>query len=323
MWRRLLLGSLTVASLVLTPPLGLVVAQVHQSGQPVPKRQLVANTSAAHIGALADVMGMPGEALTRPAPVRRPHPLTPLQNDLNDFLRDKAGTYGVYIFDLQSGDSVGIGQGDVFPTASTFKVPMVMYIFDLIAHGRASLTDKLAYADADYEDGTGVLQESVSADDTYPVQQLMELAIRHSDNIATNMLLRHFGRENVYAYMTKLGGHVVTQDNMNVSTPADMGLYLRELFNPQVTKPEHRDLLLQWMENTDFHDRLEAGLPDGVKVAHKIGTLPNVCNDVGVIFTPRHTLIVSVMSQDAGEDYAAEVIAGISQVTYRSVSQVK
>lgn len=320
MWQRITVGILVAGTVVLTPVLGLQVAQarmgqarVVRSGvEPTP-----GNSLATHVGALADVVGMPGDALTRSQPAAQPRPLARLQSDLANYLRDKSGRWGAYIFDLQTGDVAGVNANDVFPTASTFKVPMVMYIFDQAAQNRVDLNEKLSYIDDDYEDGTGVLQDTVSAGDTYAIRQLMELAITQSDNIATNMLLRRFDRQNVYAFETRLGGKVVTLDNQNVSTPADMGLYLRALFNPQVTTPVARDQILQWMENTAFHDRLAAGLPDGVRVAHKIGTLDNVCNDVGVVFTPGHTYVIAVMSEDAGEDYAADVIAGLSQLTYQ------
>lgn len=316
----MLVGALVTGAVVLTPVLGLEVAQARM-GQARAARSSVAaapggSSVAARVGALPDVLGMPGDTLTRQPPAPPKHPLARLQSDLNSYMQDKSGRWGVYIYDLQTGDTVSYNPDDVFPTASTFKVPMVMYILDEAAHGRADLNEPLAYTADNYEDGTGILQDEVSEGSTYTVRQLMELAITQSDNIATNMLLRRFGRENVYAFETRLGGRVVTQDNQNVSTAADMGLYLRELFNPQVTAPASREMLLQWMENTAFHDRLEAGLPAGVRVAHKIGTLDNVCNDVGVVFTPKHTYIISVMSADNGEDYSADVIAGISQLMY-------
>ena len=324
MWQRIAVGAVVTVAVVLTPVLGFEVAQARMGPfrllRPVLPAPQVSLEQ--HVGALADVVGLPGDALIRPAQVARSRPLARLQRDLNDYLRDKSGQWGVYIFDLTTGDSAGYHQNQVFATASTFKVPMAMYVLDEVARGRASLAEELGYSEGDYEDGTGVIQEAVSEGDTYSVGQLLELAITQSDNIATNMLLRRFGRENVYAYETRLGGRIVTRDNQNVSTPADMGLYLRALFNPQVTSRESRDLILKWMENTAFHDRLAAGLPEGVRVAHKIGTLDDVCNDVGVVFTPKHTYIISVMSRDAGEEYAAEVIAGISQLMYNDTDSL-
>lgn len=314
--RRLLLGAVVALVTTLVP-----VYLVNERKPPIavaasPASVQPEGAPATAVGAPADVQGDPGDAPTRPATATKAKSLAPLRAQLAELLGDKDGTYGVEVLQLDDGDSAGVGESSVFPMASTFKVPMDMYIFSLASRGKADLEERLSYEPEDYEEGTGVLQDDAFGS-TYTVRELMELAITQSDNVATNMLLRHFGRENVQAFEKQLGGHEVSQDDTNVSTPADMALYVRQLFNAQVIAPEHKDLLLSWMSHTAFHDRLEAGLPAGVTLAHKIGTLPGVCNDVGIVFAPKHTYVIAVMSRDVDdEDYAAGVITEVSTLVY-------
>ena len=57
-------------------------------------------------------------------------------------------------------------------------------------------------------------------------------------------------------------------------------------------------------------------LPFWVKVAHKWGDLPQARNDVGVVFTPRGSYVVAVLTQDGLPDESASVIASTSRMAY-------
>ncbi|MGE5672803.1 MAG: serine hydrolase [Mycobacterium leprae] len=272
----------------------------------------------------APVPVVPTTPASTPAPATPPKtPSTPdmavLQKQVADYLDQQDGTYGAYIIDLVSGRGVGINQDQPFPAASTFKLPMAMYILDQVEQGKASLDEKLAYTADDYEEGTGTLQDTVSEGDTFTVKQLITLAIEESDNIATNMLLRRYGRTNVFAFEQKMGGKVTMFDEDTVgTTPKEMASYMQQAYGTKVIADSTlRQFLINLLENTAWDSRTAAGVPDGVKVAHKIGTLPGVINDVGLVFAPNRSFIVSVYSINVDEDTAADVIAGVTQKVYK------
>ncbi|MDB4893908.1 MAG: putative beta-lactamase [Firmicutes bacterium] len=262
-----------------------------------------------------------------PAPTPTPTPTTApitdqsLQNlkaQLEAYLADQQGTYGVYVIDIASGKGVGVNSDMAFPAASTFKLPMAMYVLDQAETGHLSLDDQITYtAEADYEDGTGVLQDSIQEGEGVPIRRLIELAITESDNIATNMILRRIGRDNVFAFMTKLGGKVTTYADTAGTTPRDMANYMRlARTNKVVTDPTLRKFLLDLLSHTAFTDRAAAGVPDGVKVAHKIGTLPGVINDVALVYAPKRTFVVAAFSIDVDDAVAPDVIAAVTRQVY-------
>lgn len=257
-------------------------------------------------------------ALPAPEPAAAQPDLRQLRQKLNQYLAEQNGTYGVFIIDLKSGRALSINGSQRFPAASTFKLPVTLYVLNQVERGKASLDEVLTYSDEDWEDGTGVLQAS-SEGDTFTIRQLVELAITHSDNIAHRMLIRRFGLENIMAYMeSQLGGRVVNiEDGTVVTTPRDMALYMRQAQSEELLREaDLRGLLLDSLENSVFTDRVAAGVPDGVPVAHKIGTLPGVVNDVALVNAPDRPFIIAAFSMDVWEDEAAEVIAGLTRTVY-------
>ena len=68
------------------------------------------------------------------------------------------------------------------------------------------------------------------------------------------------------------------------------------------------------MTNTSFEDRLPQPLPEGARVAHKIGSYENTFSDAGLVFPEG--------SQDVEDAYHIVVIAGdTTEWTARSAIQ--
>ena len=84
-----------------------------------------------------------------------------LEKEIIDFIDQKQGTYGVYVMDLNTGQICGVNEDTVFHAASTFKVPVIMYLFQQIAEGKINPHKKLIYQERHYEGGTGILQDAV------------------------------------------------------------------------------------------------------------------------------------------------------------------
>ena len=57
-------------------------------------------------------------------------------------------------------------------------------------------------------------------------------------------------------------------------------------------------------------------LPFWVKVAHKWGDLPEARNDAGIVFTPRGSYAIAVLTENGLPDESARAIARISRVVY-------
>jgi len=241
----------------------------------------------------------------------------PLAVQLTSLLSGERGVYGVCLVDLRTGAGLGINHREVFHAASTFKLPMNLYLYEQVAAGRIDPREKLTFEERDREGGTGILQHR-PVGSRYDIASLSRYSIVYSDNVATNMLLRRLGMTAVKGAMRDWGGLAV-DDRRNITCPQDMALYMRRLLEFAAAHPAEGEILLGHLRNTIFNDRIPQPLPPGTPVAHKIGNWPSTgtYNDVGYIEHPRRPYILAVLSRETpGAAQAFGVIQKVSRLIY-------
>jgi beta-lactamase class A len=131
--------------------------------------------------------------------------------------------------------------------------------------------------------GTGVLH-------TYPAGQTMTLRecarylIRESDNTAWEMLNRRLGVDRVQGELERMGARNTDYWWANTTTPGDVLLMLEKISDPRFTSEKYSQEMLSFMTETSFEDRIPAALPEGTRVAHKIGTHAASFGDDTLVF---------------------------------------
>ncbi|MBX6396022.1 MAG: serine hydrolase [Alicyclobacillaceae bacterium] len=253
-------------------------------------------------------------------PARKPPDYSRLRQEVADYLASQPGTYGVVVVDLTTGVRMDINGDRVFYAASTFKLPLNLYLYTLIDQGKIDPNTKLTYEPSDYEEGTGWIANS-PVGSQYTIRELSRASIVASDNVATNILLDYLGIDNVKAFMTQLGGKEVV-DGKNVTTAADMALYATKLYEFANQHPQTAAPLLDDLEHTEFNDRIPAKLPPDVRVAHKIGNWTDQWHDVGIVYLPGRPYVISLFSRDIDQDTAARVLSTVSRMVYDAQSQL-
>lgn len=241
-----------------------------------------------------------------------------LEKELRAYIAGFKGQYGIYYINLISGEEFGINDTDEYIAASTVKIPLNLFLYKKIKEGSVNPDDTMTYLESDYEGGTGSIQYK-SFGTKYTIRELSKLSIEVSDNVATNMLLRLLGRENLKAYMRSLGG-IVVDDEKNISCPRDMALYMKKVYEFCEEDSELGRELMGFFENTVFNDRIPKLLPENIKVAHKIGTQVAALHDVGIVYASR-PYILAVMSKGIDESQGNDVIANISKKVYDFVTE--
>lgn len=245
----------------------------------------------------------------------------PLQQELAQYIQGQGGRIGVYFRDVRSGASFGINERESITAASSIKAPIVLYLLQQVADGKLQLEDTVVYqAATDYSDGAGVIQFFTQDGARYSLGVLANLAISVSDNIAWKMLLRHLGKENIAAYFRSLGGETVYPGGANISTARDLGIYLQALLDFAAAHPDLGGRLLDHMSHTIFDEEgIPPGVPAHVQVAHKVGTVTGVANDIGIVFLANRPYILCVMTDGVGQsvDEGFAVITEISRRVYQ------
>ncbi|MFO7610974.1 MAG: serine hydrolase [Clostridia bacterium] len=194
--------------------------------------------------------------------------------------------------------------------------------FKKIAEGAIDPSMEMEYTEADLEYGTGRIIKGEYGD-VYTVSQLIELSLVYSDNCAINMIIRLCGRDNILAYMADLGA-TVNYGARHRSCPADMAVFAKELYDKYIENPDLYGIMINYLENTAFNDRINKLLPKDIAVAHKIGNYvgENAYNDIGIVFADR-PYIVSFMSEQTNENLEAfDVISKVSLMIYRFMNGI-
>ncbi|MBU3956963.1 class A beta-lactamase-related serine hydrolase [Patescibacteria group bacterium] len=222
---------------------------------------------------------------------------SPVLDQIRDLTQDLSGTYGVYVYRFQDREDYGLDERKVFPAASLNKLPVMIAAYQLAEQGKINLETEYVLKETDKVQGAGVLQ-SKPAGTKYTYHQLIEYMAQYSDNTAFKVMRQ-----------------VTEETTLDQATPEEIGILFKKLYEGESINQEHRDELLQFLTNTGFEDRIPKGVPEGARVAHKIGTLPGVYSDAGIIFAEKPFVLV-IMTKDTREVEALEVLPKITRAVW-------
>ncbi|WP_391563557.1 class A beta-lactamase [Novosphingobium sp.] len=253
---------------------------------------------------------------------------------------DGNGRIGVAAIDLTTGRTVGVLGATPFPLASTSKIAIAAAFLDGVDNGRLSL-------DASYPLMVPVKSKRFSSV-TAPVRpgamvtgrKLIERALIYSDNQATDALLAAIGgpaavnrwirsagitgfrMDRTIATLVRDDGEYNPAqliDERDSATPMAMAELLAGIFQGRWLSPASRSFLLATMERCETGKRrLRGQLPEGVRVAHKTGTLNNTASDVGIVRAPdgRVYAVAIYVTGQGGHSGRDAKIAALSRAIY-------
>lgn len=249
-----------------------------------------------------------------------------LRRELQRQTAPYGSTFGLYFEYLPTGTSVGINANNEFYAASLFKVPVIMaYYHGLERTGGTDdkiLTIKKEFIDNEFGDlwkkGEGYKIESSEA---------VRLAMVESDNTAAKILSEYVTDEDFEAVYEALDIDLhADQHGASVSARTYSSI-LKALYFSSVISKENSQKLLTQLTKTKFPDKLEAGVPEGISVAHKIGNF-NDSNgnegfrDCGIVYVPRRPYVVCMFSV-SDEQTARERMQLVSKTIYDYVAKEK
>ena len=219
--------------------------------------------------------------LVQPVAAEAPLRLQPLEQQLS-FITDYNPNVGIAALDLRSGEAVSVHGDEPFPMASTVKVAIAANYLAQVEYGRRTLTDTIRGR---------------------PANELMAAMLIHSDNQATDMLLRDLGGPGtVQKWLTQNGVSGLRidrniaqllrdprdlRDIRDSTTPRAMVDLLQRIDSGKLLRPTSRSYLLGLMSRCmTGKNRMKALLPAGTLVEHKTGTLSGYTSDIGFITLP-------------------------------------
>ncbi|WP_339235808.1 class A beta-lactamase [Oceanobacillus sp. FSL W7-1281] len=223
---------------------------------------------------------------------------------------------GVYAIDTETNQTVAYHSDERFAYASTFKVLAAAAILQT-----ASMDDLekiITYTEEDLVTYSPVTENHV--DDGMKLKEIMEAAIRYSDNTAGNLLLAELGGpDGLEERLREIDDETIEADRMepelneaapgdtkDTSTPKALAESLQTYVLSDLLPEEKRDLLIDWMTGNEAGDTLiRAGVPEDWEVIDKSGAGGyGTRNDIAVVWPPDRQvpIVISILSSRDTED---------------------
>ena len=225
--------------------------------------------------------------------VSRENPFTDSQ------LLQYAGNAYYSIFFFSSEEEFFNEESPKMPAASVIKVFIMQYTYSLVEAGELSLNDSIGGQN---------------------ISNLIHAMIRWSDNDATNILIDYLGMDSINQYLYQQGfTSTVLQRRMldmearalgldNFTSTADVMNFLNRLYHNRMSFPYNE--MLDIMLGQEINTKIPLFLPASAQVANKTGELPDVENDMGLVFTEEFAFAIVVLTSEVRNTYAIRQAIG-------------
>lgn len=255
---------------------------------------------------------------------------------LQELCRRYNGKISFYYIDLESGYELEHRADRSYQAASVIKAPYVKWLLASNVDG----SEKLKMLASDKQGGSGVVDKEPAGTE-FTVDQLMEYAVRYSDNTAYYMLNKRFGFQGFNTYAADLGITANKNSNCVLVYPRprfgylsarDIGLYMEDIARYIAQGGDDALRLKQWMSSTSEERQLveafsnknvlygsaaEGPVKFDYDVAHKYGDTKNIENAFhdGAIVYAEHPFVLSVAT--SLEPFSKESIEVFHEIAFQ------
>lgn len=234
-------------------------------------------------------------------------------------------SFGIYFEYLPTGTSIGINATNEFHAASLFKTPVIMAYY----HTRERLNKKddpvLTLRPQDLDSQFGDLWKK-GAGYKLKASEAVRLALEESDNTAAKALVPLIGTLDFASVYQGLDITLDVDKEGAILTPKSYSSIFKALYFSSALTKDDSEEILNYLDNSKFPDKLEAGVPDNINVAHKIGDFVDkqgneAFTDCGIVYYPRRPYMVCMVSK-TDEQTARERMQDISKMIYDYISSI-
>lgn len=249
----------------------------------------------------------------------------PLRKKLQTKFDAIAGKKSFYFEYLPDGTSIRNGADQELIAASLIKVPLVMNLYKAAELGRINLDQTVTITEGELDNAYGDLYKQ-GAGTKITLRQAVEKILRDSDNTATHVVFDRM--QGVLKYdeesLARLDVDQNLENGQAVINARSYASVLKGLYFSSYLEKEDSQQILDYLTQSNANNRLEKGLPSGIKVAHKNGVFNNSWSesDCGIVYVPRRPYVICVMV-GLPEDQANDFIAQVSKEVYDFVSTQK
>lgn len=242
---------------------------------------------------------------------------------MQHILENKIKTFGdngkisIKLFQLnkEDSDNFSVNADLIVPAASIIKLCILASVMQRIESKEVSFSDYLSIEEGDMFGDFDSQHHPLRAN-TYTIGDLCRLMIDLSDNLASNMLIRFIGMEQINKDIASVLGlkNTVLQRKFldfktqalgleNFTTASDATEMLMYFVNREKEGSKVAAEMLKILDAQCDKNYLSQYMPDGFQFAHKTGHIPGSMHNVGIITTPlKKRFVIAVMMTDLKSD---------------------
>lgn len=217
-----------------------------------------------------------------------------LVREIETLIKDSKENVSILIKELNSKEEIyNFNSNKKTVSASTIKVPIMLAILDDVKNKNINLNDMILVTEDDILNDTEIFE---NGEKYYSIEELINWMIIESDNTATNVLLKHFGMENINNYIVNvlkvkstylqrfmLDINAIENGLNNYMSQKDMLDIFTLLFNKEILNDELCDIAINILYNQRCQDQIMRYIFEPIKFAHKTGSIDYLNHDVGVM----------------------------------------
>ena len=245
-----------------------------------------------------------------------------LEPQLTSMLSGYDGTWSVYVKDLATDEEIILNDTQIY-SASLIKVFVMAKTYEdmdtVLEHEAALMKTDKDNAKVKAKVDT-LLRNMITVSDNESCNELGRLQSEKHDFLDGAELVNRYLKKEGYTETTyqntlhpsssqklSLGGH-------NMTTVKDCGKLLERIYKGECVSREASEEMLNLLSNQENTTKIPEGVPADVKTANKTGETDENQHDIAIVYGPKTTYILCVMSEDSANAIAN--IQSISKVVY-------
>ncbi len=249
----------------------------------------------------------------------------PLRSKLQQTTKPYGDSFALYFEYLPTGTSIGINEKSEFIAASLFKLPVVMAYYRHKERLKDEHDPTVTLSSDMLDDRFGDLWQKGEG---YSINlgDAVKLALKESDNTAVRALVPELSKTDFDNVYEGLDIDLKINNDGALMTAKHYGSILKALYFSSVLTKDHSQEILDYLTHTKFTDKLPAGVPESVPVAHKIGVIEEpeyeAYMDCGIVYVPRRSYLLCMISKSDDQTARARM-SHVSKIIYDHVSNQK
>src|SRR5882672_6723940 len=258
-------------------------------------------------------------------------------------VEESGGTVGIAFRTVDGKEEWYSRADETFHAASTMKVAVLIELFHQVKEGKLKLGGTLPIKNEFHSIVDGSIYKLDVADDseaelykaegqTRTLEQLAELMITVSSNLATNLIVEKLGVENVRATVHAMGADGVNvlrgvEDQKafdkglnNTTTARGLAILMTAIAEEKAVDAESSEQMAAILKRQKFNDAIPSGLPSGTIVAHKTGDITKIHHDAAIVYAKRPFVLVLLVRGIADDKVAYALMAEITRDLYNATN---